>query len=124
MSKVSGRDLKPFLGAEDYETSLAFYKALGWRLSWNQGTLAELELGDCRFYLQRYYQREWCHNTMIHLTVDDAAAWFERCRAVLAERAYGAARVRAPRRADYGALVTHLWDPSGILWHLAQPLDE
>lgn len=123
MTELGASDVKPFVGAEDFEVSRDFYVAMGWTLQFDAGDLAELELGGCRFYLQNYYQREWCHNSMLHITVDDAQGWYERTRDLLESKNYGAARVKPPQRQDYGALVTFVWDPSGVLLHFAQPLD-
>lgn len=114
------RDLKTFVGSRDFGVSRDFYVALGWHINFEQGDLAELELCDQSFYLQKYYQKEWCNNSMLYLAVDDAIAWHEKIGSVLAQRAYGAARTKPPAPADYAKLVTHLWDPSGVLWHLAQ----
>ena len=122
MEPPTGTDIKPFIGSRDFEESRDFYIALGWKLNWEQETLAELELGGCRFFLQRYYQRKWCDNTMLHITVTDADQWYRHVTAVLQARTYGAAKVRPPAKADYGALVTHVWDPVGILLHFAQPV--
>lgn len=113
-------DLKTFVGTKDFDVSRDFYVALGWRVNFEEGELAELELCDQRFYLQRYYQKEWCNNSMLYLSVDDATAWHEKIESVLAAKAYGAARTKPPAPADYAKLVTHMWDPSGVLWHLAQ----
>ena len=60
---------------------------------------------------------------MLHLTVNDAQPWHQLVTDVLATRLFSAARTTAPKRENYGALVTHVWDPSGVLWHLAQPID-
>jgi catechol 2,3-dioxygenase-like lactoylglutathione lyase family enzyme len=116
-------DIKPFIGSKNYELSRDFYVALGWRLNFEAPELAELQLGDHRFYLQPYYQKDWCENTMLHLTVADAQGWYERARAVLASRDFEPARVREPAPQDYGALVTFVWDPAGVLLHFAQPLE-
>jgi catechol 2,3-dioxygenase-like lactoylglutathione lyase family enzyme len=116
-------DIKPFIGAKDYELSRDFYVALGWHLNFEVPELAELQLGEHRFYLQPYFQKDWCENTMLHLTVADARGWYERAGEVLASRDFGPARVREPARQDYGALVTFVWDPSGVLLHFAQPLE-
>lgn len=115
--------VRPFIGAKDYDVSREFYVALGWKLLFDTGGLAELKLGKNRFYLQNAYQRDWCHNTMLHITVADAEAWFERAARLLEERSYGEARVAPPREQDYGALVTFVWDPAGVLLHFAQPLE-
>ena len=120
--RLEASDIKPFIGSRDFDESRDFYVALGWQLNFDAGDIAELELGGCRFYLQRYYQKQWCDNTMLHITVEDAEAWYQHVTAVLAERTFGAARVRPPKEQDYGALVTFVWDPVGVLLHFAQPL--
>ncbi|MDX1489238.1 MAG: hypothetical protein R3268_13600 [Acidiferrobacterales bacterium] len=115
-------DIKPFIGSRDFDESRDFYVAMGWKLNFDAGDLAELQLGDHRFYLQKYYQRNWCENSMLHITVDDAQSWFQHATKVLKERSYGAAKVREPSEQSYGALVTFVWDPAGVLLHFAQPI--
>ncbi len=122
MAAPGASDIKPFIGSRDFVVSRDFYLALGWRLNFDTGDLAELELGDCRFYLQKYYQKQWCENSMLHITVENADAWYQHVRAVLEARSYGAARVKPPKEESYGAVVTYVWDPAGILLHFAQPL--
>ncbi len=123
MSPLSS-DIKPFIGSKDFDESRDFYVAMGWKLNFDIGDLAELELGGHRFYLQKYYQREWCENTMLHITVDDAKSWHEHTEKILAIRPYGEARVNKPVEQGYGALVTFVWDPAGVLLHFAEPLDD
>ena len=49
-------DVKVFVPAMNFRQSLEFYKAMGWNINWRaDDSLAELELADCRFYLQNYY---------------------------------------------------------------------
>jgi len=115
-------DIKPFIGSLDFNVSQRFYIAMGWKLKFDDGHLAVLQLGDQRFYLQKYYQREWCENTMLHISVTDAQYWFEHATAVLDSASYGNARVSKPEEQSYGALVTFLWDPAGVLWHFAQSI--
>ncbi len=124
MPNLSASDIKPFIGSRDFDQSRDFYVALGWKVNFDTGDLAELELGKHRFYLQAYYQRQWCENSMLHITVEDAEGWYRHAKAVLEDRVYGAARVKAPKMQDYGALVTHVWDPVGVLLHFAQPVDQ
>ena len=106
----------------DYECSRDFYIAIGFSVNWDQGNLAEMELNGCRFFLQDYYNQDWCNNSMLHMDVIDARAWHARVIEVLNQKAYGAARTKEPVEESYGALVTHIWDPSGVLWHMAEPL--
>ena len=121
MINLASSDIKAFVGSKNFEESRDFYIAMGWALNFENGDLAELELGGNRFYLQNYYQRKWCENSMLHITVEDAQAWYEHAMRVLGEKAYGKARARAPAEQGYGALVTFVWDPVGVLLHFAQP---
>ncbi len=123
MHNLKASDIKAFIGSKDFVLSRDFYVAMGFKLNFETGDIAELELGNCRFDLQDYYQRQWCENSMLHITVEDAEAWHRNAQNVLASRTYGAARVKAPEMQDYGALVTHVWDPVGVLLHFAQPVD-
>lgn len=122
MTNLRASDIKAFVGSKNFEESRDFYQAIGFKLNFDAGDLAEFELGNCRFYLQKYYQRKWCENSMLHITVEDAEAWYRHVAAVLDKRKYGAARVREPSAQSYGALVTFVWDPVGVLLHFAQPL--
>lgn len=113
-------DVRPFIGSKDFDISRAFYEALGWTTEYLDDQLALMANGAHRFYLQRYYQKDWLENTMLHLTVADAAACHTQIAALLAIGAYGEARVAPPKQEDYGALVTYVWDPAGVLLHLAE----
>ena len=115
-------DVKAFVPARDFDTSLDFYRALGWTLNWRDDSgLAELELANVRFYLQDYYQKDWAENFMLYIPVTDARAWWDFAREVIdSDPRFGESRVSAPKEEPYGALVTYLWDPSGVLLHLAE----
>lgn len=117
-------DVRPFVGAADFALSKAFYAALGWQVEYDDGRLALLANAGHRFYLQNAYAKEWLENTMLHVTVADAGAAHAQVRALLDTGRFPGARVAPPKREDYGALVTYVWDPSGVLLHLAQWLPE
>lgn len=122
---LSVKDVKVFVPAKDFKQSLGFYQALGWQANFvaDDGGLAELELGGCRFFLQNFYSKELAENFMLYLSIEDAEAWWERVSAVINSGLYGGARVAKPKEEAYGALVTYVWDPSGVLLHFAQPLE-
>ena len=119
-------DIKTFVPAKSFETSFSFYIALGWRPTWQaeDNSLAVMELGDHRFYLQNYFQKDWAENCMLHITVDDAQAWFEHANTVISSSRFNGSRIRKPQREPYGAVVTYVWDPSGVLLHFAQFLPD
>ncbi|MCA9838479.1 MAG: hypothetical protein KC422_16295 [Trueperaceae bacterium] len=118
---LTASDVKVFVPALDFAKSLEFYQALGWQLNWQAPDgLAELELAGQRFYLQDYYNKDWAENFMLHITVEDAKAWWKHAAKVIADGSYDNVKLREPKVEDYGALVTHLIDPSGVLLHFAQ----
>lgn len=57
---------------------------------------------------------------MLHLSVQDAQACYEQVCALIQLKDFPGVRASAPKQEPYGALVTYLWDPSGVLLHLAQ----
>lgn len=116
-------DVKVFVPAKDFKVSLAFYKALGWQENFvaDDEEIAELELAGNRFYLQNHYNKVWAENFMLHLTVDDANAWYQHALKVVDENSdFSKVKIREPQEESYGALVTHILDPSGVLIHCAQ----
>jgi len=114
MENLEVKDIKTFIGAKDYHKSKDFYTALGWKLNFETEQLSELELGGIRFYLQNYYEKTWCVNSMLHIVVEDVRAWYEKINAVLEKHPFGTARISPPKEQDYGALVSFVWDPSGV----------
>ncbi len=119
---LKAMDVKTFVPAKDFQESLKFYEAMGWQVNFrgNDDDLAELELADCRFYLQNYYNKDWANNFMLHITVENAQAWHDHATKVIQNGKWKSARLQGPKEQSYGALVTWVWDPSGVLLHFAQ----
>ena len=120
MIDLQASDVRPFLPSKDFAMSKDFYVALGCTIKWSGDDIALLEIANQHFYLQRAYAKEWAENTMLHLTVVDTQSCFTQITALLATGRFGDARIAPPKQQDYGALVTHLIDPAGVLLHLAQ----
>lgn len=120
MIDLEARDIRPFVPAKDFDISKDFYVSLGFTLKWSDANLALLEMAGQRFYLQRYYVKEWAENCMLHITVADAQACARQIAELLAEGRFPGARVSEPKQEHYGARVTYVWDPAGVLLHLAQ----
>ena len=68
-------DYRPalFLPTRGLDQSIDFYGRMGWQVRFRDDSLALMELGASRIFLQKYYQKEWADNMMVHLVVDDAA---------------------------------------------------
>ncbi len=120
MTHLRISDVRPFISARDFAVSKTFYEALGWKVGWADEKLALLENGGHSFYLQAHYVKDWAENTMLHLTVQDAQACYAQIKPVIDSGRYPGARVSEPRLEPYGALVTYVWDPAGVLLHLVQ----
>jgi uncharacterized glyoxalase superfamily protein PhnB len=121
---LDAHDVRVWIPARDFSMSHAFYNALGWSTAWTDGGgLAQLELAGYRFMLQDFYVEQWAHNSMVTVDVADANAWYAHAAAVIADGSFGDARVAPPQEQDFGAVVTYVWDPSGVLLHFTQWTD-
>ena len=116
-------DVKAFIPSRAFELSLRFYEAMGWQCNWRHDGLAEREIGKARFYLQKYYVREWAENAMLYIDVDDALAWHQHAQRLVVSGEFPGVRTAEPRYEEYGAMVTFVWDPCGVLLHFAQPVE-
>ncbi len=120
MIDIQASDLRTFIPSKDFDSSKDFYSSLGCQLAWSDENLALFVLGGHRFYLQRYYAKEWAENCMLHVSVQDAMDCFNKITALVDSGRFPGIRVTPPKNEPYGALVTYVWDPSGVLLHLAQ----
>lgn len=121
MPSLNATDLRPFIPAKDFAQSKAFYSSLGWPTKDVGPGIALVTLGERQhFYIQDYYVKEFAENTMLHVTVEDARAWYEHVSTILRDGAFPEARVGSPALQSYGATVTFVHDPSGVLLHLCQ----
>lgn len=119
--KVS--DVRTFLPTMDFAVSKDFYVSLGCELKWSDESLALMEVANQRFYLQRHYVKDWADNSMLHLTVENAQSCYEQLKELVDSGRFPSVRVAEPKQEAYGAIVTYVWDPAGVLLHLAQWTD-
>lgn len=121
MSNLKVTDIRPFIPAKDFDQSKRFYSALGWETQDVGPGLALVRLGDEQhFYIQNYYLKDVAENSMLHVTVEDAAAWHAHVAAILKRGDFPEARVQPASRQPYAATVTFVHDPTGVLLHLCQ----
>jgi len=120
--RPAASDVKVFVPAKDFALSKRFYAELGFHANWEEGDLAEFEIGGVRFLLQNLYEPTWAGYFMLHVRVEDAAAWARHAHAVIATGAFPGTKVEGPRDESWGFRVAYVWDPSGVLLHFAEPL--
>ena len=120
-SKLTAREIKAFVPAQDYVKSKAFYRDVGFEMASDMGDVAYFRLGECSFLLQDFYQPALADNFMMHLLVDDARAWH-----IHLDKADLTARydVQLSELVEQpcGMLDFTLTDPSGVLWRIGQNL--
>jgi catechol 2,3-dioxygenase-like lactoylglutathione lyase family enzyme len=116
-------EIKAFVPARDFELSLRFYSDLGFTVPWSSDDLAYLHAGNCSFLLQKFYVAEHAANFMMHLLVADVEAWWRHVETQkLAER-YDV-RLDPPADRPWGMRDFVLFDPTGVLWRIAQNTDK
>ncbi len=114
------RAFRPFLPAREYQTSLRFYKTLGFHAYPLGDGLAELSLGPHAFLLQNQYVKEWADNTVMHVLVSDVRGWWRHLESLDLPKQFNVQAPVAPRSEPWGLTVSYVFDPSGLLWHFAQ----
>ena len=118
MSDVTG--LRPFIPAKDYGHCAAFYEALGFTSAHRDDKVTVLAMGGATFILQNYYVEAFATNCMVQLVVQDAAAWWTAHDPAAVAARFGAKPPIPPTLQHWGLVVGFIFDPSGVLWHVAE----
>lgn len=114
--------LRPFVPAREMAVSRRFYEALGFVATHRDEQAVGMKLDGFSFVLQNFYVKEFAENCMLQLLVRDADAWWARVDGTALVAEYGVKPPRAPAMQDWGMKVGFLFDPSGVLWHVAETL--
>jgi len=114
-------DVRPFIGSKNFDISRDFYVTLGWTVEYDSEELRVLKLGNHSFYLQKYYNKAWCNNTMLHISVLDVDAWYAKGKDLFDRKALVKGRMMKDgiENRDYGRTF-HVLDPSNVLLHFTQ----
>jgi hypothetical protein len=115
----SVKALRPFVPAKDFAISKQFYADLGFRVEPLGDSIAAMHLGSYSFLLQDFYVEEWANNFDLHMFVDDLDAWWEHVSSLNLDSRYGVKSPRAPKLQSWGLTVAYMFDPAGVLWHIA-----
>jgi len=110
---------RPFLPTQDFDRSKRFYEALGFTKVLG-GEVAIFNAGSGGFILQRGYDKQWAENTMMQLLVDDLDAWWAHLQALDLPGRFGVQAPKPPAMQPWGLRTAYVYDPCGVLWHVAQ----
>lgn len=114
-------ELKAFVPARDFELSKRFYTALGFTLASDADGVAYFHHGACSFLLQNFHVPEFADNLMMHLLVENVDDWYAHVQAQRIAEQFKV-RIEAPVNQPWAMRDFVLFDPSGVLWRIAQNL--
>ena len=117
---MSATTLYPFVPAGPrFAESLAFFRELGFTVTWDEPGLAGLRNGNAYFVLQDIDVPEWQSNQMIAFEVPDLDAyWIEIAQRDL-HHTYDGVALTPPTDYAWGREI-HIIDPGGVSWHVRQ----
>ena len=119
MINLQSVEIKAFVPALDFERSKQFYLALGFEVAWSSEDLAYLRHGETSFLLQSFPEPQFVKNYQMHLLVENVADWHAHVLASGVVARFGV-RVGEPEDRPWGMRDFTLFDPSGVLWRVAQ----
>jgi catechol 2,3-dioxygenase-like lactoylglutathione lyase family enzyme len=116
----TAKSIRPFIGAQNFEESRRFYGELRFEESQISKKLSLFKVTETLgFYLQDAYIKDWVNNSMIFLEVEDVNRYWNELQALGLHRKFKNVRMIPVREEIWGS-ECFLYDPSGILWHIAE----
>ena len=110
-------EIKAFIPAQNFALSMAFYEALGFTRASVFDDVAYFHCGGCSFLLQDFYLEAHAQNYQMHLLVESVDAWHAKAREVAL--AFNI-KIGAVEQQPWAMRDFTLFDPSGVLWRIAQ----
>lgn len=122
MANLSVVEIKAFVPARDFALSKRFYQDVGFTMASDGDGVAYFHCGEASFLLQDFFDAGLASNLQMHLLVEDVQAWHDELQARDIAGRHGV---------KIGPLVDQPWrmrdfflyDPSGVLWLIAQNID-
>lgn len=119
MTNLKTVEIKTFIPSKDYQLCKQFYTDLGFTLASDTEGVAYFYRDHCSFLLQDFYQKKLAENFMMHLLVEDIESWYQQLeKSNIADR-YSVKMTEIAEQ-PWGMLDFVLYDPSGVVWRIAQ----
>lgn len=112
-------EVKAFVPAADFSLSKSFYFALGFEIPWSSEDLAYVRYGETSFLLQAFDEPEFIKNFQMHLLVENVDDWHAQVLSSGVPSRFGV-KVGNPQDQPWAMRDFTLFDPSGVLWRVAQ----
>ncbi len=119
MSLLNTVELKAFVPAKDFALSKQFYQDIGFTLASDTDGIAYLHHQNVSFLLQNFYVKEHADNFMMHLLVESVDSWWKTIKERKISEKYGV-KILPPEQRPWGMRDFVLFDPSGVLWRIAE----
>lgn len=114
----AGKSIRTFVGSKNFEESCRFYEALEFELNHHGKGFAYVSISPgIGFYLQEYYVKDWCENSMLFLEVEDLPAYFEKIAAMDLPGKFPGVQVMPIKQQIWGTEF-FIIEPAGVLWHI------
>ena len=114
------KSIRTFIGAKNYEESRNFYQELGFEEVILSPKMSLFRVNEnLGFYLQKYYVKKWCDNSMVFLEVDNVDDCWKTLEGKGLQDKYKYVRFTSIKEFDWGREF-FMHDPSGVLWHFGQ----
>ena len=112
-------EIKAFVPAADFARSKEFYVALGFEIPWSSEDLAYVRHGETSFLLQAFNEPGFIKNYQMHLLVENVDDWHAQVLSSGVAARFGV-KVGTPQNQPWAMRDFTLFDPSGVLWRVAQ----
>ena len=119
MTHLNVTEIKAFVPSKDFALSQRFYQDLGFTMASEGGGVAYFHYDGASFLLQDFFAESLAENFMMHLLVQDVDAWRARIDQSGVAGTYGI-RLGEITLQPWGMREFVLFDPSGVLWRIAQ----
>lgn len=114
-------DFRPFIPSNDYDVSKAFYEHIGFKINWDADEVCEVDTGfGYRFLLLPKNHNNYAQSLMLQFMVSSARDWYEHFQSIKLVDHFEGTKVAEPELMPWGLLITHVWDPAGVLLHFAE----
>jgi uncharacterized glyoxalase superfamily protein PhnB len=119
---LSPVEVEAFIPTKNYALSRNFYEAIGFTSAFADEEIAYFHLGAFSFLLQNFHVVEHTQNFMMHLLVENVDDWHTQLtKENIAERFN--VKIGAPVNQPWAMRDFTLFDPSGVLWRVAQNIE-
>ena len=112
------KSIRTFIGSKNFQESIRFYQVLGFEVKLLEPKMSLVRVTETlAFYLQDYYSKTWCENTMIFLEIEeDLESYWEAIKVLGLPDKFPDTKLSTIQHKDWGNEF-FLHDPAGILWH-------